>query len=228
MKSIHAKRAVKTPLRLRMSADCYLQKFIKYPRVAECHSWSELLYLALLESDPSVTSFTPRPERLKVNGRQYIPDCFYVKNGERVYVELKPRGEFKDEIRLPLEDYAARYGCKFEVLANETILKQVIKAKNWLHIIRTLVSATHEDTSESEEWILEVLYYDRSLRIADVVDQFDRIGNRDKEIGLYRLAWEGLVHLELDEKPINCDTRVICRQSAPTVERMKSNLLIGE
>jgi hypothetical protein len=125
-------KAVKTRLRFKIATDCYLQKFIKYPLVAECHSLEELLYMALLEFDPSVTSFTPQPIRLKINGRRYVPDCFFVREGEKYYVELKPRGEFNDSLKLPLEDYARRKNCKFDVVANETVFEQRVKALNAL------------------------------------------------------------------------------------------------
>jgi len=204
--------AVETPRKFRIATDCYIRRFIKYPRVAICHSYSELLYLALLEGDPRVSSFTPQPQLLKINGRRYTPDSFYVKDGERTYVELKPRGEFRDELKRPMEAYAKRNNCKFKVVANEEVLEQITKAKNWLHIIGVLLSSTSEDTSGAEQDMLERLHYEQSTTIRDVMDQYDRIGNRLNEIALFRLAHQGLASLDLDNSPLSYDTRVVSRK----------------
>lgn len=200
--------AVPTSRGFRVSTDLYLQRFIKYPRIAECHSYSELLYLALLEFDPSVSSFTPQPKQLKIGGRRYVPDCFFVRGGERFYVELKPRGEFKESLHKPLIEYARRQNSKFEVISNESVLEHEQAAKNSLLILRVLLSSVDEDTDAAEEELLSLLLSNISLRVAEIIDHDDRIGNRHKEIALYRLVHKGLISIEIDQEPIGYQTVV--------------------
>ena len=207
MTSSDPSRAIPTSRSFRVSADFFQQRFIKYPKVAECHSYAELLYLALLEFDPHITSFTPQPKKLKINGRRYIPDCFYVRNGERCYVELKPRGELDSSLQLPIQEYAKRRQCKFEVVANETVLEHETKAKNNLHMLRVLLSSTEEETDSVEDELLSLLFTNRSMEIADIIDRDDRIGNREKEIALYRLVHKGLVLIDTQDEMIGYRTR---------------------
>jgi len=200
--------AIPTSRRFKIATDLYLQRFIKYPKIAECHCYVELLYLALLEFNPTVSSFTPQPKKLKINGRRYVPDCFFLRDGEKTYVELKPRGEFGDALRLPLEQYARRKNCKFEVVANEAVLERRVRAENALQMLRVLLSASDEDTSKAEEDIFDQLFTNRSMDISDVVDRDNRIGERHMEIALYKLAHSGAISIDIDKEPIGYRTKV--------------------
>ena len=194
---------------MRKKVDCYLQRFLKFGSVATFHSLSELLHAALLESDPLVTTFTPQPELGAINGKRYIPDCFYIRDGERWVVEIKPGGEFVDNKRIPLEEYAHENGFKFLVVSNEDILQQKIKADNWLRIVRTLVVAEFIDTSGEENVILERLSYEQTLKIGDIVDNGSRISRYHWEVALLRLTHSGAVTMDLEHHQMTLLTRVM-------------------
>jgi hypothetical protein len=193
---------------MRKKADCYQQKFIKYPGVGTFHSLSELLHSALLESDPLVTSFTPQPDFGKINGKKYIPDSGFIRDGEKWIVELKPRGEFTDSKRIPLEEHAKQKGYRFAVVSNEEVLEQKIKADNWLRITRALVAAEFIDTTGEEEVLTERLSLESNLTFGNFVDPLNRIAKYHWEIALFRLAHFGSITLDLHHRALNLHTRV--------------------
>jgi hypothetical protein len=133
---------VPTPLKRLRQADCYQQVGVKYPHRATFHSYTELLHAGLLEGDPAVTTYIPHPFRLRVAGGPYVPDCYVVNNGHRQVCELTAHGEFNDALRTALETFFAFHAMQFVVIANESILARETDALNWLHIVRTLSTAT--------------------------------------------------------------------------------------
>lgn len=147
---------------------------------------------------------------LRVGKRRYVPDCYYAKNGERFVIELKPRGEFKEELQLPLTAFLNFNGLKFKVISNEEVLDKEILGMNWLHIIRTLITAEMEDTASAELVLYSRLLETGEQTIGDVISMQNRLANRATEIALYRLAYRGKVHLRLKNSCISLETRVIC------------------
>ena len=87
--------------------------------------------------------------KMKIGVRRYIPDCFYLKNGERIIIELKPRGEFNQELQIPITVYLKFKGFQFKVISNESILEQETLGLNWLYIVRTIIGSRNEDTGKS-------------------------------------------------------------------------------
>jgi len=176
--------------------------------VATFHSYPELLHAALLEGNKNVLTYTPQPEMFKINGRRYIPDCRYIENGKTIYVEIKPKGELIDKVRIPMEEYAAIHDCEFKVISNEDILDQEVKAKNWLSIVRVLVSAKNEETQGAEDTLINWLCSEPELTLKDIIDSNDRVSQRFQEIALYRLAHKGIINLDIETKPIEYTTKV--------------------
>jgi len=203
-----ARQNTMSAFKVRKAADCYLQMFLKYPSVGVFHSYSELLHAALLESNPDITNFTPQPKGFVINGKRYIPDCFYLQNKKRYFVEIKPRGKFTKAKEMPLTSALNEFDTSFLVVSNESLLKQSTKAKNWLHIVRMLVSARYETTIGEEDDIYDKLVSKGELTIADIVDRGNRIDGRGYEIALFRLAHQGLITLSLDSKQLSYETEV--------------------
>ena len=201
---------VSTPMGLRKSADCYQQKFIKFPYIGVFHSYAELIHAALLEADQSIISFVPQPFTLHIGHRRYVPDCYYVRNGKRIVVELKPRGEFKEELQIPLTAFLKFNGLQFKVISNEEILDQEILGMNWLHIIRTLITAEMEDTTTSELTLYGQILEGGEQSVGDVISIQNRLGHRATEIALFRLAYRGKVKLSLNKRLISLKTRISC------------------
>lgn len=208
IESLIPKQQVTTASKILRSADSYLQRFIKFKEIAICHSYCEYLHLALLESDPKVNSFTPQPFSMRVGKRRYIPDCYYVKLGQRYTVEIKPRGEFREDLHIPLKDALSIKGIHFKVVSNEAILEHEVLALNWIKVIQTLISSEFEETDIEEIKIYEKLINNQEMTVGDIIDRGNRIENRHREIALFRLAHAGKVKLGLANHKINFDSEV--------------------
>lgn len=190
------------------SADCYQQRFIKFDGVGIYHSYAEYIHAAILESDISISAFVPQPYKLMIGRRRYVPDCYFVKHGKRYVVEIKPRGAFNSELKVPLTKFFERKGISFETISNESILENEVLGLNWIQITQTLLSSRFEDTGYQEQEIWENLHAGKSLSVGDIVNAGHRIGCRLNEIALFRLAHSGRIHLSLSETEINYDTEV--------------------
>ncbi|WP_444993909.1 hypothetical protein [Aliikangiella sp. IMCC44359] len=194
--------------KLLRKADCYQQKFIKFPHIGIFHSYAELLHAALLESDNEVKSFVPQPFLFRIGKRRYPPDCYYVKNGERFIIELKPGGELPDDTRIPKEKFCALENITFKVISNESILDREQLALNWLKIIRTLNSAIDIDSHDQELQIMDTLFEVNECELEDIVCKGDRLGQSTVEVGLFRLAHKGFIKLELEKVRLGYSTVV--------------------
>jgi len=193
------------------SCNCFYQKFIKFPDVGIFHSKSEFLHAALLESDPEVTRFVPQSHKFLIGNRPYIPDCYFVKNGKKYIVELKPQGKFNPKKQIPLTAYLKRENIEFLVISNEEILDREMFAVNWLEIVRALVTNSHIETQNQEYKILDSLSNSPEQQLGDIISQHDRFNKMAHEIAFYRLCHKGEVYMHLEDKPFSYDTEVkIC------------------
>lgn len=203
-----ANQKTKSAFRVRKSSDCYFQKGLKFPFVGHFHSLSELLHYGISEGNPSISHFTPQPRPLRIDGKNYFPDCSYVKDGKYVVVEIKPRGEFTNSKAGPITSYLEDLGATFKVVSNESIQDKSILAKNWLQIVRVLVSAQYETTNGEEEDIFDEIKRGGILTLGDIIERGNRIDKRGKEIALYRLAHQGVASLVLSDRPLSYETEV--------------------
>jgi hypothetical protein len=206
--SLIAVQQTKSASKILRSADVYQQRFLKFKNIGIFHSYAEYIHAALLEANTNVSTFVPQPYKFMVGNRRYIPDCYDQISGENVVIEIKPRGEFKDELRLPLSEYLRFHNMEFKVISNESILEQETLGLNWIQIIQTLLSAQFEDTEIEESLIWQKVMLDHELTIGDIVDSGNRIEKRHREVALFRLAHRGNVSLRLDKRPINFETEV--------------------
>jgi len=195
-------------MKLQRSANCYFQKFIKFPRIAIFHSYAEYLHAALLEANPLITSFVPQPFRLLVQNRRYIPDCYFVYKSKRYVVELKPRGKFDKKLRKPLKKYFRQHGYNFKVVSNELVRRNEVLALNWHQIVKALLSAEMICTENAELKILDELSIKGPMELGRIIKVGNRLDDYKNEIGVYRLAHKGLVKMELDYSKINYSSLV--------------------
>jgi len=202
------KQQVLSASKIMVSAQSYLQKFMKFPGTGIFHSYAELLHAALLESDPKVISFVPQPCKTMVNGRRYIPDCFVAYSNKREVIELKPAGKFNDAHFAPLSQFFnAELDAKFKVITNEEIFAQEQKALNWLFIIRVLINNTHEVTDNQEYQLIKVLSEKPQQNLGDLIHIGNRMNSFLKELALFRLINKGQVSINND-KDIDLNTEV--------------------
>ncbi|MFT3930976.1 MAG: hypothetical protein QM709_11855 [Spongiibacteraceae bacterium] len=182
---------VPTSRKILRQADCYQQRGIKYPHRGTFHSYAELLHFALCEGDALVTAFIPQPFKLRVCGRIYIPDAYVVRGGERIVIELKPRGEFDPALQRQLEAFFQFHRMRFEVVSNESVLEREIEALNWLHIVRTLCAATELMTDPVEHDLWRRFLTEHSIAFSDLLDPNNRRDDFTDEVALYRLLHRG-------------------------------------
>lgn len=178
------------------SADIYIQQFIKYSvSLAYCHSYQEFLHAALLESDKDVERFVPQPFKLRVGSRRYTPDCFYTRKGKRYVVEIKPRGEFPDHMKIPLEDFFSRKGMHFLVVSNESILLEENKALNWLAMVQLMVLFKDVNTDHEEDTAWELFASQPNLHFSDFVQFSSTEPDQRRLLALYRMAHAGTIKI---------------------------------
>ncbi|GAB1266563.1 hypothetical protein NBRC116493_35380 [Aurantivibrio infirmus] len=198
-----------TPRALRTKVDFYLQRCIKFPEVAAFHSRAELLHAALLESDPAVTSFIPQPLRFHLGSKIYVPDCYFVKNNQRVLREIKAPGQLQSfrEKRLPLlESYCAFNQVKFELIVNDWVFEQEVLAENWLRIVRNLANAIDIATDNEEKTLYQKVGLNSGLSLGEIIDVGDREGSYREEIACFRLLHNGRLTADLTQHPLSYDT----------------------
>ncbi len=193
---------------LRIATDSYIQWMVKHPYLTEFHSRPEWLYAGLLEGNARVISYVPQPFVLQVGKRRYTPDCFVLEGGERRVVELKPRGEFDEALRGPLEAFFAVQGMTFEVVSNESIYERAIEAETWLNIIRVLHLNREINTVAAEQDVLNQIPPGQVRRFDDLTDPGDRPSSRLRELAALRLLHRGLLKGEFTARPLDYDTEL--------------------
>lgn len=202
------KQQINSAKKILVSAQCYLQKFIKFPDIGIFHSYAELLHAALLESNQLVNSFIPQPCKTMIYGRRYIPDCYVAFSNKREVIELKPAGKFNDAHFAPLSEFFdTELDAKFKVITNEEIFAQEQKALNWLFIIRVLVNNSHEITDNQECQLLKVLSDKPQQNLGDLIQVGNRMNSFLHELALFRLIHKGQVSINND-KDIDLNTEV--------------------
>lgn len=196
----------RTSLKLLKSADTYQQIFVKYPRCGTFHSYAELLHAALLESDPCVEMFIPKPFRFTIGPSPYVPDCYLVRQGVRIVRELRSKAAFPKEWRIPLQEFLAKRGMRFEVIANQDIYARETEALNWLQIVQTLISGGSQDTSQLEVELCHKIARAGGLTLIEVIPEDDKFLGFATLLALYRLLHHGEIKANLCSEAIHYGT----------------------
>jgi len=194
-----------TPRPLETAADFYQQHMLKHPYRSDFHAEAERLHAGLLEGDPAVSSYVPQPFRLRVGRRRYIPDCYVLRDGQRLVRELKPEGRLDAALRDPLTAFFSQQGMCFEVLANEALFERRTEAENWLDIVQTLYVGRDFDTAAAETDVLDTLA-GGAAALGDLLDPGDRERTYLTELALFRLLHRGRVGAALADATLDYDT----------------------
>lgn len=183
------------------------QVMLKHPFLSDFHCLAEHLHAGLCEGDPEVVAYVPQPFQLRIRGQYYKPDCYKaMKSGQRLVLELKPRGEFSDDKRIPLEHFSLKYNMEFRVVSNESIFERRIEAENWLRITQVLNIAKTYDTTNEEGTLLKRFYQQPQCTLGSVVDTGDRERTYREEIALFRLLHRGQIQASLCQQVLDYDT----------------------
>lgn len=193
----------------RIAADVRLQWMVKHPHLSEFHSLAEHLYAGLLEGTPTVSAYVPQPFQLRVGKRAYKPDFYVVEGHQRRVVELKPRGEFDEALREPLEAFFELQGMRFEVVANERTYERSLEAQNWLSVARVLYQHRDLETYPLELQVLERVCAPEGLQLGELIDPGDRHETLTAEVATFRLLHRGVLKANLAEAPLDFDTWVV-------------------
>ena len=199
-----------TPLNFRRSCDFRMQEFIKHPHPSEFHSSSEFYHAALLESDQAVSTFTPQPCQLLINGKRYIPDIFYIKDHIRYVGEIKPDGKIDTEKAVLLKQFFLKYAIHFIVITNESIQEKKIEALNWLTIVRHLLNNRNLDTQTAEMAVFDQITVQGGFRMGELVDVGDRESTIYTEAAIYQLLYTGLIKTNLTSRYLDFDSELSC------------------
>jgi hypothetical protein len=197
-----------TPASFQKTCDFYMFWAPKHSAAkSEFHSYEEYLYAGLLEGDPTVSAFVPQPFLYRIHGRYYTPDCYVVRNGQTLVIEIKPHGEFSDGKRIPMMQHCRLFNMDFQVISNESIRERELEALNWIEIAHTLYANTYLETIECELRLLDLINQDQhGILLGDIVDP----GHREKtfldEIGVLRLLHKGKVSADMTQRPFDFDT----------------------
>jgi len=198
-----------TPRGLLQQADCYLQRFIKYPGIVVCHSYAEFIHAIWLEMDVDVTSFVPQPFKLYVHGRCYIPDCYVIHKGQPQVIELKAEGQFNVAWLNEIALYFKWHDLPFSVISNDAMLSHETEALHWLPIIQLLAQANEIgiQTEKIEFKLLDKSYslgtsYVGNLITPGATDQYL------ERIALYRLIYAHRLLVDLRYRPLSWDTEL--------------------
>ena len=130
---------------------------LKYNGIGHFHSLAEYFHTALLEGDWRVEIYVPQPFRFYFGREIYIPDIYYVREGQCFVGELKPGGEFDEALQTVCHDYFSVRGMTFEVIDNESILEYAMPAQNWLAVVRFLLTYEELDTERARLDVLQQL-----------------------------------------------------------------------
>jgi hypothetical protein len=183
------------------------QIMLKHPHMSYFHSKAEHLHAALLEADPEVVSYTPRPFKLTVRAKPYVPHCYVFRSdGNHQVITLKPRAEMALADREPLEAFFAGKGLCFHLISSESIFEQELKAQNWVDIVRTLYLARALDTNGAELLVLNRFYQSGRIRLGDLVDSNDRERTYLVEIAVLRLLHQGVLSAPLSNTWLEFET----------------------
>ncbi|MBB3060057.1 hypothetical protein [Microbulbifer rhizosphaerae] len=191
-------------------ADCYQQYCLKFDDVAVLHSYPMYLHTLLLESDPDVISFVPRPYRLRVGRRDYVPACYVARTGGRDVIDISPHGEMAEALQRPLAAYFDWHDLTFSVVSEESLLEQETLALNWLPLIQVLVAARQLglETTELECRLLHEIVAGSASEVGDLLQPGRREEQFLEEVALYRLIHQRRVAVDLSRAPLDFDTVV--------------------
>lgn len=209
---IQAKSAIlrpqqrKSSLKIRRNTDFRSQRMIKFNGIAHFHSLAEYYHAALLEGDSRVEAYVPQPYRLRFGRKSYIPDIYYVREGQRYVGELKSRAEFDKALHQALIDFFRTHGITFVVIDNETVYARSMAAQNWLTVVRWLLTYPDLDTRQARLEVLQKVLETGELAYGEIADLGDRASRLSHECAVHQLLHAGELSADFDEQFFGLDT----------------------
>lgn len=189
------------------ASDFYQQVMLKHPYLSQFCSRAAYLHAGLLEGDPHVQSYTPRPYRLWVGKHTHVPTCLVTSSAyKRQLIEITSDGTLADALRLPLTQYFALQAIDVVVISAAAVLDRQVEAENWLLIVSTLHRARDIDVGAAELDVMMQLTRDGPRPLGAVIDPGDRDRTYDQEIALLRLLHRGQVRADLGSAALDFDT----------------------
>lgn len=185
--------------------NAYEQRCIKFPKIGIFIGELQYLLAGLLEGDPSITYFVPRPGEVPVGKTVQVPD-FYVRdsNGGAIYII---DGSLSSPHNAELERHFADQGLEVKVIRPERILDLKQEAENWFEIVRALIAAEDVRTSVEEEYLRNLIPIGGSFPFGEIFDPSDRNATYHLEIAIFRLLHKGVFSAKLNSHRLSKDTQ---------------------
>lgn len=190
----------------RIAGDYYQQVLLKHPGVSEFLGRAGYLYALLLEAESSVTSYIPRPFRLTLGKRHFVPDNYVVFDTRRPTVIKLVKEPIPAAQRELIVDFLCLQRLDFEEIAIESVLARKTEALNWAEIVRVLYQARDLDTLPEEQGLWARMVTDGPCTLGDLIDPGDRARTYAIEVALFRLLHRGVLRAALCEHPLDYDT----------------------
>ncbi len=94
----------------------------------------------------------------------------------------------------------------FEVISNESVYDQEIKAENWLKIMRFLSNKEDCITENEESEIFKNIVVKGGLRLDEIIDMRDLQSTLFNEVALYRLLHQGKITCSLSSHKLSSES----------------------
>ena len=204
---------VPTRQRLKVATNYFEASFPKCSRVAEMHSWHELLAVALLEADSNVVSIETQPERIRAaNGKAYIPDVRYETVARQSYLEVKStRGWERERERIEplLADFARKKGrADHGVSLHEDLDKQAHRAIAFIRITRWVAQYAGNDLNRVQKDVRRALKSAPARSIQEIVMQLGQHASEHVLAAIAKDLHGGILQFEGPEG-FSLSTRVV-------------------
>ena len=185
------------------SLDYYERTMKKHAQISFFVSKADLYFAALLESDPTVSTYVPRPFKLSVGRQQYIPSFYVVKGGKKYVIDLSTNSKMNDSLKNSLTQFFSQYCMKFKLQCRKKILRKETLARNWLTIVSVLNQTENLETHNEEIKIISLLESNKRLILGEIVDPGNRLESFAMEAAIFRLLHRGLVRSNLADNTID-------------------------
>lgn len=195
-------------LELRKRDNFFSRLCIKFAGEGYFLSQPQSWYAALMEADPDVPFYVPRPIQFRVGSRSYTPPCYVMKNNRKFLVDFITD---KTKETLWLADLKSTCELKkitFELISVDWVWEQRQLAENWITITKVIALNSRQNTDNVEFDILQNHLSSAPIAFGDIMSNISSINRHEYELALFRLLHAGRARASLGKKILDFDTEI--------------------